>query len=343
MKLKKISDQVIVITGASSGIGLTTARMAAERGAKVMINSRNEAELQKICDELNAKGLQVRCCAGDVAIPEDMERLADETIQNFGRIDTWVNNAGVFLIGKLEQASLDEKRRLFDVNFWGLVHGTRVALPNLKEKGGAIINVGSVESDRVVPLHGIYAASKHAVKAYTDALRMEVEHDKLPISVTLIKPASIDTDLVNHARLKLNTGAKNPGPVYAPEIVARGILHCAEHPTRDLLIGGAGLVYSVLGKFAPRFADKFMEGTMFRIIPDDSRPHDSASDALFDVPKLDGRETGDEERRVRKFSIHSLVARNKKIAATAVALPTAVLGFFALKKSKKSEHASATT
>src|SRR5690348_15497520 len=190
---KSLKDQVIVITGASSGIDLATAREAARRGAKVVLASRNAEELRQITDEIRAAGGSAISVAADVAEPDAVERIGESAAREFGGVDTWVNNAGVSIYGKLTDIPLADKRRLLDVNFWGVVNGCRTAVRLMRDHGGTIINVGSEVSDRAIPLQGIYSASKHAVKGYTDALRMELEHEELPIFVTLVKPSAIDT------------------------------------------------------------------------------------------------------------------------------------------------------
>src|SRR3954465_12601022 len=146
IKLKKLSDQVIVITGASSGIGLTTAEMAAERGARVVLNSRNETALRAAVERINGRGGRATYVAGDVADDQTMEMLARRAVGEFGGLDTWVNNAGVGVYGRLEEVSMADKRRLFEVNFWGVVNGCKAAVQAMRGLGGAIINIGSVES-----------------------------------------------------------------------------------------------------------------------------------------------------------------------------------------------------
>src|SRR5690349_1349858 len=219
--LKPVQDQVIVITGASSGIGLVTARMAAKRGARVVLTARNYEALEQVTREINgdeSSGGMAAFVAADVADESGLRRVAEEAVSRFGRIDTWVNGAGVSVYGRLLDLSIDDQRRVFETNVWGVVMGCRVAIPHLRN-GGALITIGSILSDRAIPLQGIYCASKHAVKAYTDALRMEVEHDGLPISVTLVKPGSIDTPYAEHAKNYLPNEPKNASPTYAPEVV----------------------------------------------------------------------------------------------------------------------------
>jgi len=290
IKLKKLHDQVIVITGASSGIGLTTAEMAAARGARVVLNARNEADLRAAVDRIRQHGGHATSIAGDVADDAVMERLGQCALDEFGALDTWVNNAGIGVYGRLEETSMADKRRLFDVNFWGVVNGCKAAVRAMRRHGGgAIINIGSIESERAMPLHGIYAASKHAVKAYTDALRMELEADAVPIAVTLVKPASINTPFTEHARNYMSKEAEYPPPVYSPEEVARTILKCAEVPTRDILVGGSGKMISLMEKVAPRTMDRLLEHSGFSQQQKDEPVH--TGDSLYS-PGPDGQRRG---------------------------------------------------
>ena len=264
VKLKPLHEQIIVITGASSGIGLATARMAASRGAKLVLAARNEAALREIVDEIRSRGGEAIAVKCDVGKEEEVILLANRAQQEFGGFDTWVNDAGVSIYGKIEDIAVADEKRLFDTNVWGVVHGSRAAVEHLRRRGGgAIINVGSVLSDISVPLQGAYAASKHAVRGFTDALRMELMMDGVPISVTLIKPAAIDTPYRNHAKNELEDGQPElPPPLYAPDLVARAILHAAEHPVRDMIVGGGGRMMTAMGQLFPNFADWYMARTM---------------------------------------------------------------------------------
>src|SRR5688572_7627823 len=263
VKLKKLSDQVIVITGASSGIGLVTARMGAKRGARVVLNARNEEALRQVSEEINATGGQAIHVVGDVGVFDDVQNIADQAIRRFGGFDTWVNNAAVSIYGPILDQSLGDHRQLFETNYWGLVHGSMVACAHLRKRGGALLNVGSVLSDIAIPVQGTYCASKHAVKGYTDALRLELEQEGAPISVTLIKPSTIDTPYVQHAKNLLPVEPNNPPPVYAPDIVAEAILHCAEHQERDVYVGGGGKMLVEAGHHAPWLTDKLIGATLF--------------------------------------------------------------------------------
>src|SRR5690349_8727916 len=224
-----------------------------------------------------------------------MQRIADTAVRELGDFIAWVNVAAVIIYGRLEETPLEDARRLFDVDFWGAVNGSLVAVRQLKARGGALINVGSTESDRALPLHGVYAASKHALKAFTDALRMELEADGAPVSVTLVKPGSIDTPLPTHAKTLVDREPSLPPPVYAPDVVARAILDAAVHPRRDVFVGAGGKLISTAGRWAPRMTDRLMERTMFRMQQKDAPAH--AGDNLR-TPSHQLRERGDHPGRV---------------------------------------------
>ena len=256
-KLKPIEEQVVVITGASSGIGLATAQLAAKRGARVVLAARSESTISEIADRINATGGQALAVKCDVADRDQVDKLVQRALQHFGRIDTWVNNAGVSIYGRLDEVSEKDSRQLFETNFWGVYHGCLAVLPHLKQNGGALINLGSEVSESVVPLQGIYSASKHAVKGFIDALRVEVEElDKAPVSITLIQPTATDTPFPQHARNYMGNEPKLPTPLDDPEDVAEAILNAAVKPTRAKKVGAMSKVNTATAKFAPSLGDK---------------------------------------------------------------------------------------
>jgi short-subunit dehydrogenase len=262
VRLKPLDQQTIVITGASSGIGLATARDAAKAGARVVLVARNAEDLERIAQEIVASGGQALAVAADVSKREDVERVAREATQRFGGFDTWVNDAAVALYGTMDKVPLEDQRHLFEVNYWGVVYGSLAAAEHLKKRGGALINIGSVLSDRAMIDQGQYSASKHAVRGFTDALRMELEREGAPISVTLIKPAAINTPYPEHARNYMDAPSPAvPPPTYDPHVVARAILHAATSPTRALVVGAGGWAISLFGNLFPPLADLVMELT----------------------------------------------------------------------------------
>lgn len=294
-RLKPISEQVVVITGASSGIGLATARMAARYGARVVLASRSEEVLTQLQEEIRQQGGEAVYVDADVSQEGDVERISAVAEREFGGFDTWVNNAGVTIYGKLDEVPIEDYRKLFDTNFWGVVYGSFTALRHLRTRGGAIINVGSVASDNAIPLQGMYSATKSAVKAFTDALRMESEAEGLPISVTLIKPGVINTPYAQHAKSYFEDIPTNPKPMYAPEVVAQAILRCAENQKAEVVIGGFGKLMSLAGRYAPRIRDVVYEYLAARV-QHSGRPALPGRASMLEHASGDLRERGAETR-----------------------------------------------
>ncbi|QOY94193.1 SDR family NAD(P)-dependent oxidoreductase [Massilia sp. UMI-21] len=255
--LKPLNRQVVVITGASSGIGLATAQEAGKQGAKLVLAARGGDVLEAVVQGLVENGVDAIAVVADVSQRTDVERIAQAAVARYGRIDTWINNAGGTIFGRLDQVSEEDSRRLFDINFWGMVHGALVALPYLKRQGGALINLGSEASEVAIPMQGMYSASKHAVKGFTDALRIEVEQlDEAPVSITLIEPAAVDTPLPQHARNYMEREPKLPAPQVDPHEVAAAILHAAVVPMRTLRVGVMAGLDVMMEKIAPGLVDR---------------------------------------------------------------------------------------
>lgn len=328
-RLKKLKNQVIVITGATSGIGLVTARMAAKRGARVVLAARSQDALQQLTAEIEQDGGKAIHVVADVGKPEDVHEIVQSAEHTFGGFDTWVNDAGISIYGKLEDVPMEDMRHLFETNFWGLVYGSLEAARHLKGRvgGGALINIGSTLSDRAIPLQGMYCASKHAVKGFTDALRMELEEAGAPVSVTLIKPGAIDTPYTRHAKNYLEVEPMNPPPIYAPDTVARAILHCAETPERDVFVGGGGKGTSMLGHYMPRLTDIIMESLFFGQQKSDRPPRPREHNAL-DRPSGRLDERGGHQGHVAESSLYTNASLHPVL--TGVALIGAGLAVSAL-------------
>lgn len=257
VSLKPLDEQVIVLTGASSGIGLCTAILAAERGARLVLVARSEDTLQSLVSQISSNGGEAIYVVADVGDREQLQDVAQAAIDRFGRIDTWINDAGVSSYSRLDEISEADSRRIFETNFWGVVNGSMVALPHLLKQGGSLINLGSEVSEEVVPLQGMYSASKHAVKGFTDALRIELEIvDKAPISITLIQPTAVNTPFPQNAKNYMDKEPKLPTPMINPEQVAEAILKAATKGGRDVKVGMMAVINTTASKLLPSLGDR---------------------------------------------------------------------------------------
>jgi len=295
-----LRDQVVVITGASSGIGRATALRFGKTGAKIVLAARNVVGLQEVADDVRLLGSEALVVPTDVTEWAQVEHLAHAAMAAFGRIDTWVNDAGVGVYATAGETSVEETHQVMQTNFMGVVHGVKAALPYMeKQHSGTIINVGSVESQVALPYNSAYAASKHAIKGYTEALRMELENAHSGINVTLIMPAAMNTPFFNHALSKLGVLPRPAGPVYKPESVAEAIVYAAEHPQRDVYVGGGGMLFGMMERISPTLTDKVMTagGTMFRA-QESERP-DNGETTLFGTIPETGRVSGDFDHLVK--------------------------------------------
>lgn len=289
--MRPLSDQVVVVTGASSGIGRETALLLAERGARVVLAARNHEALKTLADEIRTAGGDCVVVPTDVTSWQQMRDLASQAVEAFGRIDTWVNGAAVSLYSRVEDAEVDELERVIEVDLLGYVYGMKAALAHLVASGGSIINISSIAGVRAIPLQAPYSASKAAVKAFGDALRLELKHDGRDVAVTTILPASINTPFFAHARSKLGAMAAPFPPVYEPRTVAESIAFAAEHPRRDIFVGGAAKLVALQQKLAPAVTDwLLLRAKVFERQRTD-RPADG--DILFQASTGPGSSTGD--------------------------------------------------
>jgi NAD(P)-dependent dehydrogenase (short-subunit alcohol dehydrogenase family) len=242
-----LRDRVVVITGASSGIGRDCARRLASRGANVVLAARRRDVLEVVRDEITAGGGRAIAVQTDVTIRDDVQFLLNATLEHFGRADVWVNNAGYGMVARLEDTTPDEMRAIWETNFLGVLHGCQVALQQMRrQESGHIINVSSLAGRFALPLNFAYAATKHAVNALGQSLAMELE--ETDIRVSTIMPGLTDTSFFDATIRKIPAGRKSivrPAPV---GVVGEAIVRCALRP-RDLV------VIAPLGRWALVIAD----------------------------------------------------------------------------------------
>lgn len=250
---RPIRGQVIVITGASSGIGRCTALRLGGLGASVVLTARRADALEEVVRQIRAKGGRAIAVPGDVTRADDLRAVAEAAVERFGRIDTWINNAGIYLQGRVQDITLDEYRRVLDVNFVGLVNGTQRALETmLPRRAGVIVQVASVAAKRGVPFTSPYSASKAAVDGFTSALRAELRGSGVRLSV--LYPPTVDTPIYDNARGKLGVVPKPAPPIADPVDAAKAIEHLVRTGDRERYFGWAGPL-AVMNAVAPTFGD----------------------------------------------------------------------------------------
>ncbi len=255
INLKSIDGQVVVVFGASSGIGRLAALEFAKKGASVCVAARGCEGLKTLVEEIEAGGGKAFYAVADAADFEQVRAVAKKTVERFGRLDTWVHAAATFIFARFEETAPEEFERLIKVNLLGQIYGAKAALPYLRETGGALIHLSSVEARRTVPFQSAYGASKHGVSGFVQALRVELEHDQIPVSVTQILIAAVNTPIYDKARNKMPFKPRPVPPIYHPQIVVNEILFAAENPAGDIIAGGAGAGVVFTERFSPRLAE----------------------------------------------------------------------------------------
>lgn len=282
MQLKPLDQQVVVLMGASSGIGRLTAERFAQRGARVVVAARNEAGLHDLVETIRASGGTALAVPADTADFAQVRHVADRAVEQFGRIDTWVQLAGVAMYARFDETTAEEWQQIIDVNLNGQAYGAMAALPHLKREGrGALIHIVSVLGKRAVPLQSAYSASKHGIVGMIDALRVELMQSRTPVSVTGIFPASINSTFFERARTKMDVEPAPYPPAYPPTMVADAILYAATHPTRDMYVGDVGRLLSAVQHVTPGLIDGILAVTGTSLQQTNAPRLPSAPDAVF--------------------------------------------------------------
>ena len=335
IKLKPINEQVAVIFGASSGIGRIAALDFAKRGAKVVVAARSESGLKSLVEEIESNGGEVYYQIADAADFEQVKAVADKTVEKFGRLDTWVHSAGAFLFATVELTEPEEYKRLIEVNLLGQIYGAKSALPHLKKSGGALIHISSVEAWRTVPYQSAYGASKHGINGFVQALRVELAHDEIPVSVSQILPAAINTPIYDKGRNKMPFKPRPVPPIYHPQIVSDAILFAAENPVTDLVAGGAGLGVVLAERISPRVTDWVTEKIGFAGQRSDEKQAGEYAGSLFEpVGEFDTVEGRFSDEQLMSDP-YTYLKTNPKVKNTLLAVAGAVVGGALLWRAKR--------
>jgi NAD(P)-dependent dehydrogenase (short-subunit alcohol dehydrogenase family) len=322
---RALSQQVVVITGASSGVGRETALQLAQQGATVVAAARNSEALTTLCQEVERLGGTATAVTTDVSEWNQVEDLARQAVAAHGRIDTWINCAAISLYGTVAEIEVPEIDRVLDVILRGQIYGMKAALAVMQPAGtGTIINVASALAVRSVPLQSAYCAAKAGIRGFAQSLRMELEHEQVPISVCTVLPSSINTPLFEHARSYLDVKPMPVPPIYEPSVVAGAILAVAQNPQDEVVVGGGGKMLTLVERFAPRLADQLLLGPGKAWSKQHSSQPPVDSDNLFSASTGPGAVDGSFGSKAKSTSVYTEMLelhRNRiRIALGAAAL-----------------------
>ena len=303
MRKKPLAQQVIVVTGASSGLGRAIARLAGERGAKVVVTARNEEALANCAGEIERAGSEALVVPADCTEQDQVERVVAQAVERFGRIDTYVANAIVTVYAEAERLLPEELRRVIDVNFFGVVYGYWASLPHLRESKGTFLHVSSALAYRGIPLQAAYCSSKAGLRAFFESARVEEQKAGTGVAISLVLPGAINTPQFDRDRQKIGYQPQPVPPIYQPELYAEATLHCAERPIRELPVswGAQKLLWGQ--KLAPRAGDWVLRRNGWKSQhTDEPKPLD-APDNLFDTLSGDAGAHGRFDDQARNSTI----------------------------------------
>jgi NAD(P)-dependent dehydrogenase (short-subunit alcohol dehydrogenase family) len=327
MAKRRLSEQVVVVTGASAGLGRAVARLAGRRGARVIVAARGADGLDACVREIEALGSQARAVVADVARADDVHRICEEALDAFGRIDTFCSNAMVTVYREARELEPDELRRVFDVNFFGGVTCYQTALPHLIASRGTFVQVASALSYRGIPLQAAYCSSKAALRTYFETARVEHMKHGIPVDVSVVLPGAIDTPQFDMARQYIGKQPQPVPPIYEPEPFAEGVVHCFEHPVRELPLGWGAQKLLWGQKLSPRAGDLVLLRNGWKGQHTDEDKAVGSPDNLFEPLPGDRGARGRFSGRSRKSTAWtSLRLRRWLVGAAAAGLGLATMG-----------------
>ena len=320
MAQKRLSEQVVVIGGGSYGLGRAIAVAAARRGAQVLVGARTREALDGTLADIEAAGSQGLVLETDVSDRAQVDRLVAAAIDRFGRIDTYIANGMVTVYAEAHRLTDEELRRVFDVNFFGGVYGYWAALPHLRDSHGTFIQIASALSYRGIPLQAAYCATKAALRTFFESARVELEKEKAPVDISVILPAAINTPQFDRARQRMGLQPQPVPPIYQPDPFADAILHCCEHPIRELPIGWGAQKLLWGQKLSPRAGDLVLLRNGWRAQhTDELKPTDSP-DNLFDPLPGDPGAHGRFDDRSRESTLWTWLRLHRGLIGAGVAL-----------------------
>jgi short-subunit dehydrogenase len=328
--------EVVVITGASAGIGRETARLFGKNGARVGLLARNLDGLNAAKKEIEDLGGQAIVCQTDVAYPDQIEAAANKVEEAFGPIDIWINNAMAAVFSPVTEMTPEEYKRVTEVTYLGQVYGAQAALKRmLPREKGTIVFVGSALAYRGIPLQSSYCGAKHAVQGFFDSLRTELLHNRSNVHVTMVQLPGVNSTQFDLVRNKMPHKTKPIGAIYQPEVAAEALYWAAHNKRRELIVGYPAVQAIMGNKFAPQYADHVLAEIGFReqqtdLLEDPNRP-----DYLFETVPGDHGVHGRFDDVAKDFSPQLYATTHR--TQVALGLVSAVLGLWWLTHRKAEE------
>ena len=319
MRKQPVADQVLVVTGATSGLGRAVARLAGARGACVVCAGRNGDALAAVVEEVESAGGQALAVELDVAKEDECHQLVEQAVDRFGRIDSFVRSHMLSVYGEVQELRADELRRVLEVNFFGSVYCLWAALPHLRESRGTFVDVNSALAYRGIPLQAVYCASKAALRTFLESARVELRKEDAGVDVCVLLPGAINTPHFDRVRQKLGLQPQPVPPIYQPEAFAEVVLHACEDPPRELPIGWGAQKALWAQKLAPRIVDRWLERTGWSSqTTGDPKPVDSP-DNLFETMPGDPGARGRFDAQAKARTVWTTLRLHPTLA-TALAL-----------------------
>ncbi len=292
------NPEVVVITGASAGVGRATAIEFARRGAKVGLLARGPKGLEGAKRDVEREGGHAITITADVSDASQVEKTAEEIEKAFGPIDVWVNNAMETVVSPFDQMTPEEFKRVTEVTYLGYVHGTMSALRRMLPRNrGVIVQVGSALAYRAIPLQSAYCGAKHAIRGFTDSIRCELRHNRSRVKLTMVQLPAVNTPQFSWCRFRLPRKPQPVPPIYQPEIPARAIVYAAHHPRRELFVGAPSAIIIWGNKFFPKLGDWYLGKTGYASQQHDGAPDPNRRDYLWAPVDIDYGSHGEFDAR----------------------------------------------
>jgi NAD(P)-dependent dehydrogenase (short-subunit alcohol dehydrogenase family) len=326
MAKQSLTEQVVVVTGASGGLGRAVARLAGARGARVVVTARGSDGLDACVAEIAAAGSEAYAVVADVAVLDDCHRVVEDAIDRFGRIDTFCANAMVTVYREARELDPDELRRVLDVNFLGAVNCYWASLRALTEARGTFVHVNSALAYRGIPLQAAYCSSKAAARTFFETARVEHQKHRIPVDVSLVLPGAINTPQFDTARQYIGYQPQPVPPIYQPEPFADAVVHCFENPIRELPLGWGAQKLLWGQKLAPRGGDLILRRTGWKGQHTGEPKSIGSPDNLFEPLPGDRGAHGRFDARSRRSTLWTSLRLRRWLvgaAAAAAAVPAA--------------------